>query len=83
MMTIAALFGESASRAVVSASPADRAALLAVAERAGVPAAIIGTTGGSRIRMRVAGHGAVDIGLDEAEQVWTTTIERYFAGRAA
>jgi phosphoribosylformylglycinamidine synthase len=83
MMTIAALFGESASRAVVSASPENRAALLAVAERAGVPAAIIGTTGGPRIRMRVAGHGAVDIGLDEAEQVWTTTIERYFAGRAA
>jgi phosphoribosylformylglycinamidine synthase len=83
MMTIAALFGESASRAVVSVSPENRAALLALAECAGVPAAFIGTTGGPRIRVRVGGTGAVDIGLDEAEPLWTTTIERYFAGRAA
>jgi phosphoribosylformylglycinamidine synthase len=83
MGAIGTLFGESASRAVVSVSPANRAALVGMAQRAGVPAAVIGTTGGPRLRLRVGGRGAVHVGLDEAEQVWTTTIERYFAGRAA
>jgi phosphoribosylformylglycinamidine synthase len=79
----AALFGESASRAVVSVAPANRDALLDAAAAAGVPAAVIGQTGGSRLRMRVDGGGAVDVGLAEAEQLWATTIERYFTGRAA
>jgi phosphoribosylformylglycinamidine synthase subunit PurL len=79
----AALFGESASRAVVSVAPASRTALLDLAAQAGVAASIIGRTGGSRLRMRVGGQDAVDCSLAEAEQLWATALERYFAGRAA
>src|SRR5215210_6736508 len=45
----ATLFGESASRVVVSAGQHDTATLLQLAAELGVPARIIGTTGGSRI----------------------------------
>jgi phosphoribosylformylglycinamidine synthase len=79
----AALFGESASRVVVSASPDRAADLLAHAAAAGVPARVIGRVGGSVLRMAVAGEEAIDIGIDDAERVWSTTIERHFARRVA
>jgi phosphoribosylformylglycinamidine synthase II len=78
-----ALFGESASRAVVSVRPADRAALMQLASTAGVPAKLIGTTGGSRLMLRVGGRTVIDIALDAAEGVWANAIGRHFKGRAA
>jgi phosphoribosylformylglycinamidine synthase len=80
---IAALFGESASRAVVSVRPEDRATLMRMAAEAGVPARVIGTTGGARLIMRVAGDAAIDCAVSEAERVWATALEQHFAGRAA
>ena len=83
----ATLFGESASRVVVSVAPGQRAALLALAAEHGVPAAEIGTTGGSRIRIAVAGEPALECALDEAEAAWATALAGYFTrhdkGRAA
>jgi len=78
-----ALFGESASRVVVSVTAANRAAFLQMAEDAGVPASVIGKTGGARLRMRVGGRDAIDCAISDAEQLWSTAIDRYFAGRAA
>ena len=79
----AALFGESASRAVVSVKAANVPSVLQLAAELGVPARSIGRTGGSRIRMTVAGSVAIDCAVGEAEQVWTQALGRYFAGRAA
>ena len=79
----AVLFGESASRAVVSVRPDDRDALLRLARELGVPAVVVGRSGGSRVRIDVAGRRAIDCGLAAAEHVWTSAIERHFAGRAA
>jgi phosphoribosylformylglycinamidine synthase II len=83
MRVMAALFGESASRVVLSVRPEDRARVLEMASEAGVPAQVIGTTGGSRLTIRVAGQPAIDCAVAEAEQVWGGAIERHFAGRAA
>jgi phosphoribosylformylglycinamidine synthase len=80
---IATLFGESSSRAIVSVSPAERPALAELAAELGVPFRVIGRTGGSRLRMEVSGAPAVDCAVSEAEQTWTSAIERHFAGRAA
>jgi phosphoribosylformylglycinamidine synthase len=77
------LFGESASRAIVSVRPADRAALIQLASSAGVPAKLIGTTGGSRLVLRVGGRPVIDAPVDVAEGVWGTAISRHFKGRAA
>jgi phosphoribosylformylglycinamidine (FGAM) synthase-like enzyme len=80
---LAALFGESASRAVVSVRPGDRAALLQMAAEAGVPAQPIGKTGGTRLVIRCGGEAVIDLAVAEAERIWTTAIERHFRGRAA
>jgi RPA family protein len=58
-------------------------AVLRHASAAGVPARVIGQTGGSRLRIAVAGVIVVDQSVDEAERVWSTAIDRYFTQRVA
>jgi len=79
----AALFGESASRVVVSVAPERVAGVLSGAEAAGVPARVIGRTGGTALRVEVGGEMAIDVSIGEAERVWSTAIERYFAKKVA
>ena len=79
----ATLFGESASRAVVSVSPDDRATLLHFAAEAAVPARVIGRTGGSRLRLAVDGEVVIDSPLDEAELLWKSALEKHFKRPAA
>jgi phosphoribosylformylglycinamidine synthase II len=71
----ATLFGESASRVIVSLPEADVPALLKRASSAGVPATLIGSTGGPRISIAVDGQPAIDVEVAAAEQVWATAIE--------
>jgi phosphoribosylformylglycinamidine synthase subunit PurL len=79
----ATLFGESASRAVVSATPSNLQRLLQLAADLGVPARSIGRTGGSRITITIAGSASIYCTVAEAEEVWSHALGRYFAGRAA
>ena len=76
--TVATLFGESASRAVVSVSPEHVDRLLAMAAAVNLPAARIGIVGGDRIRVSVDGGRIVDESLATAELIWSTAIENYF-----
>ena len=80
---IRALFGESASRAVVSVRPSERAGLMELANAAGVPAKLIGTTGGSRLVLGAGGRTVIDVPVAAAEGVWSSAISRHFKGRAA
>ncbi|MEO8680212.1 MAG: phosphoribosylformylglycinamidine synthase subunit PurL [Vicinamibacterales bacterium] len=70
----ATLFGESASRIVVSTTDETLAALLAAAKAAGIAAAVIGKSGGDRIRLSVGGQVAIDRPVSGAEQAWATAI---------
>ena len=79
----AALFGESASRVIVSTDPAQTGSVLARAQAAGVPAARIGRTGGARLVMAVGGDAAIDVSLASAEERWATSLAAWVAGRAA
>jgi phosphoribosylformylglycinamidine synthase len=79
----AALFGESASRVVVSTPPDRVAEVLQRAAALGVPARVIGKTGGSRLRMAVAGRVVVDVSVEEAERVWSSGVGKHFARRVA
>jgi phosphoribosylformylglycinamidine synthase len=79
----AALFGESASRAIVSVKTEALTEVLTVAAAAHVPARAIGQTGGHRLRIAVAGRTAVDVAVDEAERTWTSAIPRFFGKHAA
>jgi phosphoribosylformylglycinamidine synthase len=80
---IATLFGESASRAVVSVSPEYVDRLMAMAAAANLPAARIGVVGGDRIRISVDGARVLDEPLAAAELIWSTAIEEYFERRRA
>jgi phosphoribosylformylglycinamidine synthase len=83
MNEAATLYGESASRVVVSTSPDRLAGLLARASSDGVPAKVIGQTGGNLLRIAVGGREAVNVAVDAAERVWAGTIERHFSQRVA
>ena len=74
----AALFGESASRVVVSTAPDLVTEVLQQAARAGVPARVIGETGGNRLRMAVAGSVEVDVAIEQAERAWSDAVGRIF-----
>jgi phosphoribosylformylglycinamidine synthase subunit PurL len=80
---VATLFGESASRVVVSADEAGLPQLLERAQRAGVPAEVIGRVGGSHIRLSIAGRVVVDEPRAELEHVWASVIEETFEARRA
>jgi len=75
---IATLFGESASRAVVSVGAGGEREALALAEKAGVPAALIGRVGGGRVRLSVGGRLVIDEALDAAERIWDGAIASRF-----
>ena len=79
----AALYGEAASQVVVSVREADVDAVQEQAEAAGVPAHVLGRTGGARLRMKIDGEPAVDVALADAEQRWSSGLSRYFEAPAA
>ena len=83
LITETTLFGESASRVVVSVEEHRADALLARALAAGVPAAAIGQTGGTRLVMRVGGEPAVDVAIVDAEHAWGSALDVHFARRTA
>jgi phosphoribosylformylglycinamidine synthase len=63
-------FGEDQGRYVVATKNAD--AVLAKAKEAGIPAAVIGKTGGSEVKL--AGVGAVSLSsLKSAHEAWLPT----------
>jgi phosphoribosylformylglycinamidine synthase len=71
---VGTLFGESATRAVVSVRREDREAVLGLAADAGVPAAIIGGTAADRIRIAVDGVTAIECAVAEAEGIWSNSL---------
>jgi phosphoribosylformylglycinamidine synthase len=71
----AALFGESASRVVVSARPEQLDRLQRMAGELAIPWQVIGTTGGDRIVLKVNGQTAIDVDAKETETRWATAIE--------
>ena len=79
----AALFGESASRVVVSVAPDRADEVLSRAAASSVPARIIGRTGGTALRIEVDRKTAIDVSVEAAERVWSTAIDKYFVKRVA
>ncbi|HET9372331.1 MAG TPA: AIR synthase-related protein, partial [Vicinamibacterales bacterium] len=77
----ATLFGESATRVIVSADPASTARVLEAAKAAGIPAAAIGTTGGARLRIALDGDLVIDCAVADAETVWRTSLATRLTSR--
>jgi phosphoribosylformylglycinamidine synthase II len=66
----ALLFGEDASRAVVSCPHEKLEALKGLAVGRAVPFAMIGSVGGDRLAATIDGRSAVDLSLDAIRQAW-------------
>jgi phosphoribosylformylglycinamidine synthase len=64
------LFGESASRILVSVAPKDADKMLTIARELGAPAFVIGTVGGRLLAI----NELVSVGLDELYVAWKKTI---------
>jgi phosphoribosylformylglycinamidine synthase len=73
----AALFGETASRVVVSVSPDHAGAVEAMLERSEVPFARLGETGGDRLRVA----GAIDVGLADLRNAYEGGLEQALRGQ--
>jgi phosphoribosylformylglycinamidine synthase len=80
---VAALFGESATRVIVSTAVDALTDVLERAVAAGVPARVVGRTGGNLLRIAVGGHMAIDLTVDEAERAWASALDRHFVKRVA
>ena len=80
---MAALFGESASRVIVSVDAGRTAEVQALARDAGVPAAVVGRVGGDRIRIAVAGRVVLDELVTDVESLWSNAIGGYFESKRA
>jgi phosphoribosylformylglycinamidine synthase len=78
----ATLFGETASRIVVSLADAHLERLTAAAAVAGVPASVIGRVGGDRIQFSVDRRAVIDLSRRDADTTWATAIERIMAKRS-
>ncbi len=72
-----ACFSESTSRVVLSVDPAQVTEVIARAEAAGVPAAVIGAAGGER----VTAEGAFDVPLADAARAWRDAIPNAVGAR--
>ena len=72
----ATLFGESASRIVVSCASRHLDAVMTAAADAEVTAREIGRVGGDGIRVSVNGQSAIDTPVAAAEVAWATAIEQ-------
>ncbi len=79
----ATLFGESASRALVSVAAANVDEVMAAAAKLGVPARRIGRTGGANLRIAIDGAVVIDCSVDEAETRWKMGLTRWLERPAA
>jgi phosphoribosylformylglycinamidine synthase len=72
----ALLFSESPSRIIVSFANSSFEAIKAIADRRTCPFTVIGSVNGARLRIDVHGENAVDVGVNELEEVWATALAK-------
>jgi len=73
---VAALFGESQSRIVITCATPDAEVVLNAASKAGVPATRIGTVGGDRVRFA----DLIDLPLETVGDVWLNSFQTATSG---
>jgi phosphoribosylformylglycinamidine synthase len=76
----AVLFGESQSRAVISAKPAHRQKILEQARQCGVSAEVVGSVTGDRLVIQLKDAGAAETVIDQPLATlydrWACSLER-------
>jgi len=77
----ALLFGESQSRILVTCRKADAAGLLKMAAGRGVPATVIGRTGGAAIAVKRGGREILRVPVEKAFRAWKDSLPGFFQVR--
>ena len=77
-VAVATLFSESASRVVVSVSPAQVSAFLGLAAKERVPVTRLGEVGGTTVRIALDGVPVIEVPVADAERIWAGAIGEYF-----
>lgn len=72
MRSDALLFGESASRIIISVAPADAEKMLAIAKELGAPAKVIGEVGGRSIDI----NDLISVDLSEIHKAWNSAMPK-------
>jgi phosphoribosylformylglycinamidine synthase len=72
----ALLFGEGASRILLSVAPEEAEGLESLAEEHGVALSRLGLTGDERLRVQLNGVEAISFGLRELRDAWWSAIEK-------
>ncbi|HET7871010.1 MAG TPA: AIR synthase-related protein, partial [Terriglobales bacterium] len=70
----AMLFGEAASRVIVSCDPKDSEIIKRIAVQWGLRAALLGRTIPEKLEIRIDGNLAVSAAVSELRQVWETAL---------
>jgi len=78
MRTDALLFGESQSRILVTVDKTDLETLLILAQEFGVPANILGKTGGDRLIIFHKNKKVIDTAIKDAFDIWEQSIPDFF-----
>ncbi|WP_338833151.1 Phosphoribosylformylglycinamidine synthase subunit PurL [Moorella humiferrea] len=73
------LFSESQSRVVLAVRPEALDGIMALAREKGVPAAVIGRTGGYSLKVKVNGRTLFNLGLEEMEKQWRESLPALMA----
>lgn len=73
------LFSESQSRVVLAVRPEALEGIMALAREKGVPAAVIGHTGGYSLKVKVNGQTLFNLGLKEMEKQWRGSLPALMA----
>ena len=76
LSTTSSLFSESPSRIIVSFPEANRAQLQEIADRLNCPFNVIGTVGGTRLRIHHGQREAVSIEVHQLEQAWRSSLSK-------
>jgi phosphoribosylformylglycinamidine synthase len=81
MRTDALLFGESQSRILVTVDKTDLETLLILAQEFGIPANILGKTGGDRLIFFHKNKKVIDTAVKDAFDIWEQSIPDFFEAK--
>jgi phosphoribosylformylglycinamidine synthase len=70
----ARLFSESPSRIIVSFDEASLGAMEEIAARSSCPLTLLGRTGTDRLRIKTDGEEVINLGIDQLEAAWRTSL---------
>ncbi|MBF0457903.1 MAG: phosphoribosylformylglycinamidine synthase subunit PurL [Nitrospirae bacterium] len=76
MRTDALLFGESATRVLISTASENAAEVMAAVEAAGLPITQIGKTGGDVLLIKAKGETLIDVPVSDLKSIYDTSLER-------